>query len=161
MTILHARLECPLPAAAIPTDWSFVLECFRTKSAPGDWSLTLSNSPAPLTEIPKTSTPFWYLWGRVSVGPLYLPECLTSRSSPTSSVSLRPGTKCPATGCGTELKPLFSTLYCPNEGAHARLAAAAEKKNNCQHPIYIYKNGVNTCMVCKEELTVPLFFPVP
>lgn len=161
MTILHARLECPLPAAAIPTDWSFVLECFRTKSAPADWRLTLSDSPELLTEITLMSLKYLRMWGLVSAGPSYRPESLMSTSSPISSASSLREPRCQSPGCGTPLKPLFSTLYCPNESKHAFLATVDSEKNNCSHPVYIFKNGVNTCLVCKEELTVPLFFPVP
>lgn len=82
--------------------------------------------------------------------------------------------RCDYPGCDTELKPLFSSMYCPNEDNHgkAKPASAAlydERKAiqtygwnpftaflpACTHHSTVTMNGVTKCLVCGEELTTP------
>jgi hypothetical protein len=80
---------------------------------------------------------------------------------------------CDYPGCGTKLKPLFSSLYCPNEEEHgktskAKTAAAitsyyaaagypsfAAFLPACTHHSTVTMNGVTKCLTCGEELTTP------
>jgi hypothetical protein len=92
---------------------------------------------------------------------------------------------CDYPGCGTKLKPLFSSLYCPLEESHGKLGALqkviAEAQDlmakpriwgpypslgipaviphtaapPCPHHSTVTMNGVTKCLQCGEELTTP------
>lgn len=81
--------------------------------------------------------------------------------------------RCDYPGCDTELKPLFSSMYCPNEDNHGkakygRIAITPEVYKAsfggfgipawvpaCHHPITITQGGVTKCTTCGEEMTTP------
>ena len=87
---------------------------------------------------------------------------------------------CDFPGCGTKLKPLFSSLYCPNEEEHGKtskaktVAAITSYYAAAGYPVYgipafiphtsappcphhstVTMNGVTKCLQCGEELTTP------
>ena len=81
-----------------------------------------------------------------------------------------PSDTCQVPGCGTKLKPLFSSLYCPNEEEHGKsrtslaktvaainsyYAAAGYLVPPCPHHSTVTMNGVTKCLTCGEELTTP------
>lgn len=60
---------------------------------------------------------------------------------------------CDFPDCGTELKPLFQTFFCPNEEQHEAIAAR-KATETCKHPAVIWM-GLSTygrCLSCGKTM---------
>lgn len=90
--------------------------------------------------------------------------------------STRSVSKCDYPGCGTELKPLFNSLYCPNEDKHGKTKTILEMQDalskprlwipyagptpsyaaQCTHPAYVvFPSGIHICKLCNFKSPKP------